>query len=99
MLFPRGEGGGGGKGPRRPSRVCLRLYEAAESGTGLSPVPRDGKAVKSAEGSFPFRVLRFELQRGVGIGTVLVRTRAFVDGLEERSAVKGIQIFIMPFSA
>src|SRR5208282_560143 len=50
-------------------------------------------AVKSAEGSIPFRTLRFELQRGVGIGTVLVRTRTFVDGLEERSATKGIQIF------
>ena len=98
MLFPRGEGAGRERPPQTVER-CLRLYEAAESGTGLSPVPRDGKAVKLAEGSFPFRVLRFELQRGVGIGTVLVRTRAFVDGLEERSAIKGIQVFIMPFSA
>jgi len=85
---------GGGRGRERPPQTVERdtsgYHEAAEGGIGLSPMPRDGKAVKSAEGSFPFRVLRFELQRGVGIGRMFVEARAFVDGLEERSAREGI---------
>ena len=93
MLFLRGEGGGGGKGPRRPSRdvsAYTRRQRAA-------PVCRRCRVMARLSNwqrvLFPFRVLRFELQRGVGIGMVLVRARAFVDGLEKRSATIGIQIF------
>ena len=43
--------------------------------------------------SIRFRSFRLELQRGIGIGKVLVRTKAFVDGLENRSATKGVQVF------
>ena len=43
--------------------------------------------------SIHFRCFLFELQRGVGIGRVLVRTKAFVDGLEKRSATIGVQVF------
>ena len=44
--------------------------------------------------SFPFHAFPLELQRGISIRTVLVRARAFVDGLKERSAEEGIQIFV-----
>ena len=44
-------------------------------------------------GSFPFRALPFELQRGISVRTVRVRARAFVDGLKERSTREGVQVF------
>ncbi len=35
---------------------------------------------------------RFELERVIGVGRVLVRTRAFIDGLKQRPAREGIEI-------
>lgn len=53
--------------------------------------PRNG--ARGSQGSFPLGAFPFELQRGVGVRKVLVRARAFVDGLKERSTGEGIQIF------
>ena len=79
FLFP-GRGAGEGKAPQT---AATRHYRYRLEVTYRIVVCR----------SISFRSFRFELQRGVDIGRVLVGTRAFVDGLEKRSATKGVQVF------
>src|SRR5271170_6875841 len=83
-LFFRGRGAGEGKAPQTAApRATTRHYRYRLEVTYRIVLCR----------SISFRAFGFELQRGVGIGRMLVPTKAFVDGLEKRSATEGVQIF------
>ena len=84
MFIFRGRGAGEGEAPQTAaSSATTRHYRYGLEVTYRIVLCR----------SISFRAFGFELQRGVGIGRIFVSTKAFVDGLEKRSAAEGVQIF------